>query len=180
MENKSYFIVAILDDKGTEAIRSLQKEIGIELDNLNTIPHLTLANYEKEIDVTNLLEWVNEFSQKQKPIDLCLYMIAVAHTNGLVAIPLISNELYKLHYDIHQKYDEYCIDYSKLASGWLPHVTISYNSEKIINEKMSVVTGAFSHINTRLISLWVSCLDNGVLTVLGKFALHEIHENGGI
>jgi len=174
MSNKTYFIVAILDDNGAEAIFNLQKEIGIELDNLNDIPHLTLARYDEEINVANLLEWANEFSQKQKSVDLCLHALTVIHINGLIANPLISPELYKLYHNIHQKYDEYC-KFSDITSGWFPHITIAYpNEKKIINEKILSVTNRYNFINTKLISLWVSCLDeNRVLTILGKFPLQD-------
>ncbi|MCL1858777.1 MAG: hypothetical protein FWF92_06040 [Oscillospiraceae bacterium] len=174
MSNKSYFIVAILDENGAEAILNLQKELGIELDNLNDIPHLTLASYEETIDADNLLEWVNEFSQKQKSVDLCLYALTVIHINGLIALPLISPELYELYYNIHQKYDKYS-RFGNLTSGWFPHITIAYtNNNKIINEKILRVTNRYNFINTKIISLWVSCLDDDrVLTILGKFPLQD-------
>jgi len=173
MNDKRYYIVAILDDEGATAILNIQKEIGIELDTLNDIPHITLIAYEKEIDISDLLEWVEEFAQNQKSIDVCLHMVAVSNQH-LYAIPCFTKDLYEMHHNIRQKYDDYCLDYFK--NYWLPHITVTYDGEKIINEKMSVFTELFQEIRTtffKLNSLWVSCLDNGNLTILGKFPFQE-------
>ena len=175
MRNKQYYIVAVLDDECTNAIRKIQKEIGIELDNLNDIPHITLIAYKDEINIIDLLEWVNKFAQNQKSVEICLHMLAVSNEQ-LYAVPCFTKDLYEMHHNIRQKYDDYCLDYFK-KNYWLPHVTITYDGKIIINEKMSMITDLFQDIRLtffKLNSLWVSCLDEDrVLTILGKFPLQD-------
>jgi 2'-5' RNA ligase len=174
MNDKRYYIIATLDSEGANAIFNIQKELGIERDTFNDDPHVTLHAYDKEINAADLLEWIKEIAQTQTSVEICFHSLAVTKQQ-FAAVPSFTEDLYEMRCNIRQKYDEYSMDYFK--KFWVPHVTIAYNGEEIINEKMSVVLDLFDNIkqNTcfRLNSIWVSCLENGNLTVLGKFPLQN-------
>lgn len=173
MNDKRYYIIATLDNEGADAIFNIQKEIGIERDTFSDDPHITLMAYDKEINEENLLEWIKEVAQTQKSVEICFHRLAVTKQQ-FSAIPNFTKDLYEMRCTIRQKYDEYSMDYFK--KFWVPHVTIAYDGEKIINEKMSEIIDLFQNIEQsffRLNSLWVSCLENGNLTVLGKFPLRN-------
>lgn len=135
---KKYFIVGIFDDESHKKVQKLQEAIRV-VDDQEMVPaHLTLADYDKEIDPEVLMAWLDELETKVQTTNVHLTSLGLLAARQVFGGVRHSKELLELYNTIHDRYDDYCSEFTSLNSGrgWFPHIGLSYGSPEELTQIM--------------------------------------------
>jgi len=154
----TYAVIALLDDVSTQAFYNLKNKVSLDIINdYGSIPHITLAVYDKQFDLDGLVEWTKHIAESHQRFNIFYPAIGIMHGYCLIAIPASSTKLFSLHYDIHQKYDEYCIEYNNMKTdSWLPHTGIAYINKETALEKIKPLAEHFQPFEAEIVSLCIT------------------------
>lgn len=165
MPNKKLSVCALLDTDAKNAIESLQ----YKLRRTKPSGHITIATYES-FDPETLIKYTQEFCKGQPKIDIAYNGVGVMtakdmYNSFIYAIPKVSHEVSRLHYDFHQKYDEHATGYTSLnPNTWNPHTSLCPYSIP----RMRKCIKNFENITGKLIGMKVVDV-NDRWNVIGQF-----------
>jgi len=154
----TYAVIALFNEESTRKFNNLKRSISVEIkDDYSAIPHITLAVYDKLFALNDLIAWTKDVAGRHSAFKLFFPAVGVMHGYCLVALPVSSSKLIALHRDCHQKYDGFCVEYSKLCTDtWLPHTGIAYVNKDFALEKIAPLVAGFQPFEAEVISLCVT------------------------
>jgi len=162
MTSKKISVCALLDSNAANQIENLQHK----LHRIKPSGHITIATYES-IDPGLVLKYTEAFCKGQPKIDITYNGIGIMAGKGafIYAIPKVTFELTKLHYDFHQKYDDKATGYTSLnPNTWNPHTSLCPYSMS----KMKKCVRNFESIAGNIIGMKVVDV-NDRWNVIGEF-----------
>lgn len=165
MPNKKLSVCALLSTDAKSQIETLQ----LTLRRTKPSGHITIATYES-FDPDTLIEYTKQFCKTQPKVDIAYNGIGVMtakkpYKGFIYAIPKVTIDLSKLHYNFHQKYDEHATGYTSLnPNTWNPHTSLCPYSPF----KMRKCLKNFDNIEGKLIGMKVVDV-NDRWNVIGTF-----------
>ena len=82
----TYAVIALLDEGSTKRFTALRNAIGISNSNdSNSLPHLTLAIYDKEFEIDGLIEWTRNIAQNHSRSKVFYPAVGVMYEYCLIA-----------------------------------------------------------------------------------------------
>ena len=171
--NKIYSVIALLDDASTQKILALRQNLSaIEGSHNNTLPHITISVYNKDINLHELVEWTKEIAENHHRFKVIYKAVGITLGSCLVALPTCPPQLHALYHNHHQKFDECCRDYSALKnSEWFPHTGIWYTDRETACANINKLAEIFEAFEAEIISLRVSEFDYNKFTRIAEFNL---------
>lgn len=167
-------VIALFDDEGDKKIRDIQKIMKHSPSWLNDLPHLTLAVYDKPLDVGQLISWINDVSERHKEFNLELVSIGVFHKSCIFAMPRLAREMYQLYMDIHEKFEDQCRDYLKPSENkWFPHVGLLYTDIENACHKLPVLIQKFEEIKVKVNRLRITIREEDHFRILHEVSLNQ-------
>lgn len=145
MEEEFLCSIALFDEETTNRFIELKKHYC--KDNCDNIPpHITLGMY-VDINENELVEWTKNFCKNHKSISINFNHIGLFGEYVCFLAPRVDENLLKLHYDYHQKFDDNCgqigYNYSLKSDNWTPHSTIAMSSRDNISEALPIFQSKF-------------------------------------
>jgi len=93
--NTTYAVVALLDEESTQKFTVLKDNISLSDNNdYNSIPHITLAIYDKEFELDGLIEWTKHIAENHQRFKIFYPAIGVMYGYCLIAIPAFSTKFF--------------------------------------------------------------------------------------
>jgi len=101
--------------------------IATEKKNQDYLPHLTLAVYDKPINIDEIKKWVYDFSFSHQKFLINLMSVGIFNESSIFALPGISYDLQDFYKDFHQKFTYECRTFFNPNSiEWFPHIGLCY------------------------------------------------------
>ena len=169
-------VIAMLDEQAAQAFHRLRAYLPIsEGIYNNTLPHITLCVYKETMeDIDGLIRWTQQVASRYPPLAVRYMSVGVFLQNCLIAMPAYTQRLYSLYYDLHQRYDDACKDYSALYNQeWTPHTGIWYTDMDQAAEHIGTLARVFRPIDARIAALRVTVLEDGAFRPLAEFRLMD-------
>lgn len=150
----SYSVELYFDQKSENTIKNYLEIINKEgIDNLfynlKSLPHISLAVYNDNINHLELIKYLKKFQIKKFKIHF--ENIAIFSNENVIYLnPKINFDLLKLHKRFHEKFKKFIKGELKyyLPSNWIPHCTLAFemNDEDFI-ESFKLVKNNFKPID---------------------------------
>ncbi len=129
-----YAIELFYDDEAEQAVRDIWDGIAVELEkpslsDLGARPHVSLAVYTDDLDMTGVQENLLKFAQSIDPFDFCLRSLsAFTRQEGVVYLaPVVTEQLLSVHERFHEAFaqhkDSVVAHYQ--PGNWIPHCTVA-------------------------------------------------------
>lgn len=159
--SKLYSVIALLDDDSTQKLLEFRQKLSVvEGVYNNTLPHITISVYDKNIDLDELIQWTKKVTENQHKFKVIYKAVGFVPDGALVVVPSFSPQLYALYFNHHQKFDECCRDYCALKNEeWFPHTGIWYTDKKTVCANINKFAGLFQMIEAEIISVRITELD---------------------
>lgn len=170
MANEFISVIALFEDESAKIIETYRNSIYSIADNGNYIPHLTLAVYDKPINLDELKAWVDSFCSTHNRISFNLNSIGVINEGSICLLPDISRDLYQYYMDIHQKFEDSCrVFFTPNSNTWIPHIGLFYTTIEDAKTKFPKLMDVFKVTTVTLKSLRITKRSE-----LGYETIHEI------
>ncbi len=129
MMEKKIVVCMLLDRETAGVIEPLQVKLGRPFPSA----HITIATY-MGIESDIILEYTRKFCQSHSKFNVEYVGVGVL-LNGepplIYAVPRMNSELFEMHKEFHQEYDEYCTGFTSLhPHTWTPHTSLSVYSKE--------------------------------------------------
>ena len=129
-----YAIELFYDDEAEQAVRDIWDGIAAELGKTSLSdhgarPHVSLAVYTDDLDMTGVQENLLKFAQSIDPFDFCLRSLsAFTRQEGVVYLaPVVTEQLLSVHERFHEAFaqhkDSVVAHYQ--PGNWIPHCTVA-------------------------------------------------------
>ncbi len=169
-------VIALLDDESIKNVQYYHNLIGNDISSQNFLPHLTIAVYDKPIDLDEIKEWVRYFCSCHKEMSFSLVAVGVFNDSNIFALPGVSHDLHQFYKDFHQKYDDKCKDFFNLNSNeWFPHIGLLNTTLKNAKEKLPILMDAFKVTSIKIKSLRITKRSSNGFTTISEVALVKTH-----
>ncbi|GGE27721.1 2'-5' RNA ligase family protein [Streptococcus himalayensis] len=149
-----YAVITIFDEETNQKIHGIWD--GLAKEHISTYgfqvpnrrPHITLASFEKVPDMQYFSEQLAKFCAGQTVVELQLSLLGTFLDSRVLGLfPVVTDELYDLHRNIHQLLSEFKNENSLYRPGkWVPHCTL------VNHEKEADLEQAYTYCRTHFSS----------------------------
>lgn len=155
MESKYLCVMALFDENTNlkiQKIRDILAENNLSFDLYP--PHITIGAY-VGINEEILINYISDFVSKTKSITINLNNIGNFSNKVVFLTSDDTDNIKKLHYNFHQKYDEYHgnvgYNYSLKSDKFTPHMTLlQSNNENDIEKALKLLKELNININAKI------------------------------
>lgn len=173
MQNK-LCVILVLDQASNKRLNDdlrLLDAYDINVDSVHG--HITIATF-LDVNITELVNYTSSFFLSVIPFQItCDYIKRLTGTN-VSCFPKESETLQSLYKAFHQKYDQYCDDYTKLSMGhWTPHITMYNQSEADSVQVEAVLSKGFAPFTATVVGVELSLVHEDTFEIVYHHDLYQ-------
>jgi len=121
-------VLALFDEDGSDVLKNYRK-LFEGISNLNYLPHLTLALYDRPINMEELDKWVDDFCENHHKFTIKLMAVGSFNESNIFILPGVSSKLQEFYNDFHKKFTDKCRSFFRPSDNeWIPHIGLYYTN----------------------------------------------------
>lgn len=174
MKKEFISVLALFDEEGAFKLKYYHNLIASERKNPDYLPHMTLAVYDKPINIEEVKSWVYDFSLSHQEFLINLMSVGIFNDSNIFALPGISYDLQNFYKDFHQKFASECrMFFSPNSIEWFPHIGLYYTDVHNAKLRFPILIEDFDVTQLMINRLRITKKTSDGYIVISEFPLNK-------